>query len=148
MNLNDLLKGNVLIGSRVINKARHNSDWDIVCTQDTADYVLKNGSIKDIEEYECGYEICNEKLGSNGDDIYEDCDQGGFGADLQSIIFIEFTNGLKINLFVYPNKKKFKLYKKLNREIKKISYEFTEKMDWVNYFIKLQYELGINKDLS
>ena len=148
MNLNDLLKGNVLIGSRVINKARPNSDWDIVCTQDTVDYVLKNGSIKDIEEYEHGYEICNDKLGTNGDDEYEDCDQGGFGADLQSIIVIEFTNGLKINLFVYPNKKKFNLYKKLNREMKQNKKRYLSRRDWVYSFINLQYELGINEDLS
>lgn len=148
MNLNDLLKGNVLIGSRVINKARPNSDWDIVCTQDTANYVFENGSIKNIEEYEHGYEICNDKLGTNGDDVYEDCDQGGFGSDLQSIIVIEFTNGLKINLFVYPNKKKFNLYKKINRKMKQNNKKYLSRKDWVYSFINLQYELGINKDLS
>ena len=148
MTLNEILKGNILIGSRVLNRAKFNSDWDIVCTQDTVDYVLKNGSVKEVTEYEHGYDICNDRLGTNEYEKYEYCDQGGFGADLQSIIVIEFINGLKINLFVYPNKKKFKLYKKLNREIKKISYEFTERMDWVNYFIELQYKLGINKDLS
>ena len=148
MTLNEILKGNILIGSRVLNRAKFNSDWDIVCTQDTVDHVLKNGSIKDIKEYEHGYEICNDKLCTNEDEEYEDCDQGGFGSDLQSIIVIEFTNGLKINLFVYPNNKKFKLYKKLNREMKKMSYNFIEKSDWVYSFINLQYKLGINKDLS
>ena len=148
MTLNEILKGNILIGSRVLNRAKFNSDWDIVCTQDTVDYVLKNGSIKDIEEYEHGYEICNDKLGCNEDDKYEDCDQGGFGADLQSIIVIEFTNGLKINLFVYPNKKKFNLYKKLNRKMKQNNKRYLSRKDWVYSFINLQYELGINKDLS
>ena len=148
MTLNEILKGNVLIGSRVINRSTPDSDWDIVCTQETVDYIFENGSIKEFTEYEHGYEICNDKLCSNLEKEFEKCDQCGFGGDLQSIIVVEFTNGLKISLFVYPNKKKFKLYKKLNREIKKISYEFTERMDWVNYFIELQYKLCINKDLS
>lgn len=147
MNLNDLLKGNVLIGSRVINKARPDSDWDIVCTEDTVNYVLDNGCIKGIEEYEHGYEVC-KKIGDTGDEDYSECDQGGFGADLQSIIVIEFTNGLKINLFVYPNKKKFNLYKKLNRRMKQNKKRYLSRKDWVYSFIKLQYELGINKDLS
>ena len=147
MNLNDLLKGNVLIGSRAINKARPDSDWDIVCTQETVDYIFYNGSVKVVTEYEHGYEVCS-KLDSNGDEVYNDCDKGGFGADLQSIIVIEFTNGLKINLFVYPNKKKFKLYKKLNRKMKKNIKKYLRRKDWVFDFINIQYELGINKDLS
>lgn len=148
MTLNEVLKGNVLIGSRVINKAKHDSDWDIVCTQETVDYIFYNGSVKVVKEYEHVYEICNDKLCSNLEEDFKDCDQGGFGTDLESIIVIEFTNGLKINLFVYPNKKKFKLYKELNREMRKLSSEFIERADWVDYFIELQYELGINKDLS
>lgn len=147
MTLNEILKGNVLIGSRVINKAKPNSDWDIVCTQETVDYIFYNGSVIVATEYEHGYEVC-KKIGDTGDDNYEDCDQGGFGADLQSIIVIEFTNGLKINLFVYPNKKKFKLYKKLNRKMKQNKKKYLRKNDWVYSFINLQYELGINKDLS
>lgn len=147
MTLNEVLKGNVLIGSRIINKAKSDSDLDIICTQETVDYIFYNGSVKVVKEYEHGYEVCS-KLDSNADEEYNDCDQGGFGADLQSIIVIEFTNGLKINLFVYPNKKKFKLYKKLNREMKKMSSNFIERNDWVDYFIELQYKLGINKDLS
>lgn len=147
MTLNEVLKGNVLIGSRVINKARPNSDWDIICTKETVDYIFYNGSVKVVKEYEHGYEVCN-KLDSNGDESYNDCDQGGFGADLQSIIVIEFTNGLKINLFVYPNKKKFKLYKKLNRKMKRNIKKYLRRKDWVFDFINIQYELGINKDLS
>lgn len=148
MTLNEVLKGNVLIGSRVINRSTPDSDWDIVCTFDTFDLVLSQNDLNFFKTYEHGYEICSERLETNEDEDYSECDQGGFGADLQAIVVCEFTNGLRINLFVYPNKKKFKLYKKLNREIKKISYEFTERMDWVNYFIELQYKLGINKDLS
>lgn len=148
MNLNDLLKGNVLIGSRVINKARPNSDWDIVCTFDTYDLVLNQNDFNFFKTYEHGYEICSERLGSNGDDKYEDCDQGGFGADLQTIVVCEFLNGLKINLFVYPNKKKFNLYKKLNRRMKQNNKRYLSRKDWVYSFINLQYELGINEDLS
>lgn len=148
MTLNDLLKGNVLVGSRVINKARPNSDWDIICTFDTYDLVLNQNDFKFFKTYEHGYEICSERLETNEDEDYSECDQGGFGADLQTIVVCEFLNGLKINLFVYPNKKKFKLYKKLNREMKKMSSNFIERNDWVDYFIELQYKLGINKDLS
>lgn len=148
MTLNEILKGNVLIGSRVINKAKPNSDWDIVCTFDTYDLVLNQNDFKFFKTYEHGYEICNERLETNGDEDYSECDQGGFGADLQTIVVCEFLNGLKINLFVYPNKKKFKLYKKLNREMKEMSSNFIDRNDWVFYFIDLQYELGINEDLS
>ena len=146
MELNKLLKGNVLIGSRAIGKAKPDSDWDIVCTWDTYDFVKEYGNIDSIEEHSHGYEIC-EKLESNEYDEYERSDQGGFGADLQTITSIKFKNGLYINLFVYQDKKKFKLYKKLIRELKKELKEVKAdcKQEWVDIFIDLQYELGISK---
>ena len=146
MELNRLLSGNILIGSRAIGKAKPDSDWDIVCTWDTYDFVKEYGDIDSIEEHSHGYEIC-EKLESNENEKYEESDQGGFGADLQTITSIKFKNGLYINLFVYPDKKKFKLYKKLIRELKKElkEVEVEGKKDWVYIFIDLQYELGISK---
>lgn len=154
MELSRLLRGNVLIGSRAIGKAKPNSDWDIVCTRETLDYVLDNEDrIESIEHHEHGYEIC-EKMESNIDEEYEDSDQGGFGGDLEQITVIKFKNGLYINLFIYPNKKKFKLFKELNRRLKKIisldkKHNIkTERSQWVEDFIDLQYNLGINKDLN
>ena len=146
MELNKLLKGNILIGSRAIGKAKQDSDWDIVCTWDTYDFVKEHGNIDSIEEHSHGYEIC-EKLESNENEEYEESDQGGFGADLQTITSIKFKNGLYINLFVYPDKKKFKLYKKLIKELKKElkEVEVDYKQEWVDIFIDLQYELGISK---
>ena len=146
MELNRLLSGNILIGSRAIGKAKPNSDWDIVCTWDTYDFIKEYGDIDSIEEHSHGYEIC-EKLESNNGEEYEESDQGGFGADLQTIVSVKFKNGLYINLFVYPDKKKFKLYKKLIRELKKElkEVEVEGKKDWVYIFIDLQYELGISK---
>ena len=153
MELNRLLSGNILIGSRAIGKAKPNSDWDIVCTGETLDYISDNeDKIKSIKYHEHGYEIC-EKFESNIDEEYEDSDQGGFGADLECIVVIRFNNGLYINLFIYPNKKKFKLFKKLNKEILKLLDECkkdefeVERQEWVEWFIELQYNLGINKDL-
>ena len=153
MKLDRLLSGNILIGSRAIGKAKPNSDWDIVCTGETLDYILENeDKIESIEHHEHGYEIC-EKLESNIDEKYEDSDQGGFGADLEQITVIKFKNGLYINLFIYPNKRKFKLFKKLNKEILRLLDECkndeykVERSEWVKWFIDLQYELGINEDL-
>ena len=153
MELNKILSGNVLIGSRAIGKAKPNSDWDIVCIRETLDLVGKNGDMESIEYHEHGYEIC-EKLESNQDEEYEESDQGGFGADLECIAVIRFNNGLYINLFIYPNKKKFKLFKELNRRLKKLikldkKHNIkTERSQWVQDFIELQYKVGINKDLS
>lgn len=153
MELSKLLSGNVLIGSRVIGRAKPNSDWDIVCTKETLELVKENGDIESIEYHEHGYEIC-EKLESNQDEEYKESDQGGFGADLECIAVIRFNNGLYINLFIYPNKRKFKLFKKLNKELLKLLNECkgdeykVERQEWVDWFIELQYELGINKDLK
>lgn len=154
LELNKLLRGNILVGSRSLGLGKVTSDWDIICTTDTLNLVLKEGDIVEHSSYDNGYDIVNE-VGSDtniDEDDYEDCDNGGFGADLESIEVITFKSGLKINLFVYPSKKKWKAYKKLIRNLRQYVSDFRKEEGinpyreiWVEWFIDEQYSQKINK---
>jgi len=156
MELNKLLSGNILIGSRSIGKGKSTSDWDIICDSGTVDFALYEGDIEEHVEHGCGYDICmqvmSEEEFDNCDECFEESDQGGFGADLIAIHSIKFKNGLYVNLFEYPNKRKWKSWKKLVRELriellecKRVGLDVNREI-WVDLFKDLQYYFGINKD--
>lgn len=160
MELRDLLKGNILIGSRAVGMAKTTSDWDIVCTSEFIEWLFYESKAEVFSHinYPNGYEACakimSDEQFDNFDEEFEDSDQGGFGSDLVAIHEFIFDNGLKVNFFEYPSKKKWKAYKKLNKEMLKLKQEsFNENSEydrdvWVQDFIECQYAFGINKRLN
>jgi hypothetical protein len=154
--LNKYLSGNILIGSRAWNCGKPTSDWDIVCTMDTLHMLLEDDMLREIDAYPNGYEL-SVKLIDDGvenleeEDWYEGShDNGGFGADMLAIVVAYMSNGVKLNLFVYPNRKKWKAYKHLVRNVRAFVKECKKELDfdrdwWVEVFIDEQYIQKINK---
>lgn len=155
--LNKYLSGNILIGSRAWQCGKATSDWDIVCTMDTLHMLLEDDMLREIDAYPNGYELTTELIdrGVQGDFEAEewdvgDHDNGGFGADMLAIVAAKMNNGVVLNLFVYPNRKKWKAYKKLVRNVREYVQECKEHGDidrsyWVEAFVDEQYQLGIAK---
>jgi hypothetical protein len=154
--LNKYLSGNILIGSRAWNCGKPTSDWDIVCTMDTLELLLEDEMLREIDAYPNGYELSTKLIDDGVENIEEEewergeHDNGGFGSDLMAIVVAQMSNGVKLNLFIYPNRKKWKAYKKLVRNVREFVDDAKRLPDferswWVDVFIEEQYMNNINK---
>ena len=157
MKLEEIRLNCVQIGSRVLNVARLDSDYDFICDdnfyEEVRDSIINNHSIGGLSTFpeEFKTEVIKSKIESCEDltfsEKYVEYSSDEFGPDL--IMISRFTNeeGVYFNLFVYPNRKKFKLFKKI---MKKMRAEINNNIKdiRVSNFIKWQNYYGTERDLS